>query len=260
MPGEFASFDRRNPVRISTGIRIADDPRGIRAGDVVERLDRDLDRYWKDKRSGKDADAESRYQRACARARTLGFTYVPAANAAAQLPIDDVLRRFETVTTRGTPVKASEISAVLGGETPPSVMTADMLEDYEDIVRATLAVKSVRQRKKWRGGKEMAAKVFVDLIGNRAFTSLTRADALKLRSHWQDRVVAGEVEIGTANKSIGHVSGMFRAINENRQLNIPSIFRRRPHQRRQGPAASGLRSGIRAKPHLGRGGFRRIEF
>ena len=54
-------FDRRNPVRISTGIRVADDPRGVRAGEVVARLDRDLARYWKDKRSGKDADAEARY-------------------------------------------------------------------------------------------------------------------------------------------------------------------------------------------------------
>jgi hypothetical protein len=46
----------------------------------------------------------------------------------------------------------------------------------------------------------------VDLVGNRPITSLTRADALRLRSHWQDRVVAGEVQIGTANECIGHVS------------------------------------------------------
>jgi len=47
-----------------------------------------------------------------------------------------------------------------------------------------------------------------------------------LRSHWQDRVVAGEIQIGTANKCIGHVGTMFRAINESKQLNLPSIFER----------------------------------
>jgi integrase len=47
-----------------------------------------------------------------------------------------------------------------------------------------------------------------------------------LRSHWQDRVVAGEVEIGTANKCIGHISTMFRTINESKQLNLLSIFER----------------------------------
>jgi hypothetical protein len=30
-------------------------------------------------------------------------------------------------------------------------------------------------------------------------------------------VVAGEVEIGTANKSIGRIGAMFRAINESKQ-------------------------------------------
>ena len=49
---------------------------------------------------------------------------------------------------------------------------------------------------------------------------------MKFRSYWQDRVVAGEVEIGTANKSIGHIAAMFRAINESKQLNLPPIFDR----------------------------------
>jgi len=46
VPTEFAPFDRRNPVRVSTGIRVVDDPRGISAREIVERLDRDLARYW----------------------------------------------------------------------------------------------------------------------------------------------------------------------------------------------------------------------
>ena|SRR5262245_23354997 len=52
-------------------------------------------------------------------------------------------------------------------------------------------------RAMWRQPKETALSAFVDLVGNRPITSLTRADALRLRSHWQDRVVAGEVQIGT---------------------------------------------------------------
>jgi len=46
-----------------------------------------------------------------------------------------------------------------------------------------------------------------------------------LRSHWQDRVVAGEVQIGTANKCIGHVSTMFRAITlSNVVLESPTVL------------------------------------
>jgi hypothetical protein len=40
VPGEFALYDKRNPVRISTGIRILDDPRGMRAATVVAKLER----------------------------------------------------------------------------------------------------------------------------------------------------------------------------------------------------------------------------
>lgn len=47
-------------------------------------------------------------------------------------------------------------------------------EDYEDIVRASVAVKSDRQRKKWRVGKGADVKVFVDLIGNRQIDSPKR--------------------------------------------------------------------------------------
>jgi len=37
VPTAFKSFDHRNPVRISTGIWITDDPRGVGAGVVVAR-------------------------------------------------------------------------------------------------------------------------------------------------------------------------------------------------------------------------------
>ena len=36
--------------------------------------------------------------------------------------------------------------------------------------------------------------------------------------------MSGEVEIDTANKSIGRISSMYRTINENRQLGLAAIF------------------------------------
>ena len=226
VPGEFSAYDRRNPVRISTGIRIVDDPRGIRATEVVTKLHAELLQYWKDKRRGRDRDAEARYQKACNRARSLGLTYVPAAEAAPSLPIEDILRRFETLAMWGTKDSAAEVTAVLGGEAAPAIMIDAMVDEFEQIVRASLISKSERQKKKWRKPRETALEVFLDLVGSRPITTLTRADALKLRSHWQDRVVAGETEIGTANKCIGHIVTMFRAINESKQLNLPAIFDR----------------------------------
>jgi hypothetical protein len=45
----------------------------------------------------------------------LGLNYVPAADAAVNLTLDDILRRFELLTRRGTADSGSEVSAVLGG-------------------------------------------------------------------------------------------------------------------------------------------------
>jgi integrase len=226
VPGEFSAFDTRKLVRISTGIRIVDDPRGIRAAEIVSKLHAGLIQYWKDKRRGRDRDAEMRYQQACERSRSLGFNYVPAAEAASTLPVEEILRRFENLARRDVVDSTREVTAVLGGVPAPVITTDAMVDEFEQIVRASLIAKSDRQKKKWRKPRETALEVFVGLVGSRPISTLTRADALKLRSHWQDRVVAGQIEIGTANKCIGHIATMFRAINESKQLNLPSIFER----------------------------------
>jgi hypothetical protein len=226
VPLQFSAFDSRNPVRISTGIRILDDPRAVRAATVVSKLDADLLKYWQDKRRGRDRDAEVRYRQACERARSLGLNYVPAVEAASSLATEDILRRFESLKRRNATDNAVEVAAVLGGISAPLISTDMLLDEFEQIVRASLASKSERQKKKWRKPRETALEIFLDLVGGRSISSLTRADAMKLRSYWQDRVVAGEVEIGTANKSIGHIAAMFGAINESKQLNLPPIFDR----------------------------------
>jgi integrase len=226
VPLEFSTFDSRNPVRISTGIRILDDPRAVRAATVVSKLDDELLQYWQDLRRGRDRDAEVRYRQASERARSLGLNYLPAVEAASSLPTEDILSRFESLKRRNATDSVVEVAAVLGGISAPLVSTDALLDEFEQIMRASLASKSERQTKKWRKPRETALEIFLELVGVRSISSLTRADAIKLRSYWQDRVVAGEVEIGTANKSIGHIGAMFRAINESKQLNLPPIFDR----------------------------------
>lgn len=224
VPREFAAYDDRPLVQVSTGIRIADDPRAYRATEAVKKLDAELVRYWEDKRAGRDRDAEARYARARQTAQQLGFAYAPAPEAAS-LPIDDILRRIETLEVRKAVENVPEIVAVLGGEARPATMIANMVEEFEKIIRASLANKSERQKKKWRVARGSALATFIDVVGgDRPINTVTRTDALAFRSYWQERIVNGEVEIDTANKSIGRVASMFKAIDENKQLGLPRIF------------------------------------
>lgn len=224
VPREFAVYDRRNPVVISTGIRIGHDPRAILATEAVRRLDVELECYWADKRAGRDPDAEARYARARETAQQLGFAYTPASEAVS-LPITDILHRIESLEARKSIETPPEIAAVLGGEAPSAVMLSTMVEEYENIIVASLVKKSERQKTKWRVARETALTRFIDVIGgDRPIGSVTRSDTLAFRSYWQQRIVNGEVEIDTANKCIGRVSSMFKAIDESKQLGLPKIF------------------------------------
>lgn len=224
VPRDHAAYDQRNPVVISTGIRIGNDPRAILATEAVRRLDVELERYWADKRAGRDPDAEARYMRARETAQQLGFAYAPA-SVSASLPISDILHRIETLEARKTIETPAEIAAVLGGEAPPAVMLSTIVEEYEKIIVASLVKKSERQKTKWRVARETALTRFIDVIGgDRPIGSVTRSDTLAFRSYWQERIVNGEVEIDTANKSIGRMSSLFKAIDESKQLGLPKIF------------------------------------
>ncbi len=46
VPQQYQSFDKRAIIQQTTGIRISDDPRGIRAGHVADGMDAALESYW----------------------------------------------------------------------------------------------------------------------------------------------------------------------------------------------------------------------
>jgi integrase len=224
VPRQFSGYDARNPVMLSTGIRIADDPRAIVAGAAVQKLDQGLERYWRERRAGRDGDAVSRYEHALESARRIGISYVPA-DTLATSPVEHIVHRFELLENSGTIEKPLDVSAVLGGEQVQPVLLSQMLDELERISAASLAGKSQAQKKRWRTPKETALATFIDVVGgDRSMSTLTRVDVLSFRQRLQDRVVAGKIEIDTANKIIGHVAGMFGSVNDVNQYGLPAIF------------------------------------
>ena len=223
VPRAFSAYDARNPVMLSTGIRVADDPRALVAGAAVQKLDEGLERYWHEKRAGRDLDAVTRYKRSLDVARKIGVPYTPAAGLAAS-PVERIVERFERLDGKDIE-KPVEVSAVLGGEDVPPVMLSQMMDELERLSEAALVGKSERQRKRWRTPKETALATFVEAVGgDRPMSTVSRADVLSFRQRLQDRVVAGEIAIDTANKIIGHVAGMFGAINDVNQYGLPNVF------------------------------------
>lgn len=64
VPTEFAHFDRRGIVKHSTKVRIAQDRTGRRAARVADKLNEELELYWKTHADGRSKADLSRYDNA----------------------------------------------------------------------------------------------------------------------------------------------------------------------------------------------------
>ncbi len=242
VPIEFRHVETRRLIMLSTRIRVADDPRGIRAQSVVSQLDAELLRYWRDAKSGNLTEARKRYLKAQDTARSFGCDYVDAMMLKTQF--GEFMRRMLILSA----VPEGDLPAIapaLLGEIPTAKTgrkVADMLEAYEAILAASLMKKSPGQLRRWRTTRQRALTVFVEIVGeNKLMADLTQDDAYSLRDHWNKRVLTKEILIDTANKQIGYVAAMFREINDFERLKLEDIFARktiRGGQKRQRAAFS----------------------
>jgi hypothetical protein len=224
VPAAFAGVDPRPLVNLSTGIRVTDDPRGHAAQTAVAKLDAGLLRHWQDLKAGRDPDAATRYGEAAAAARKWGVDYLPGVEVS-RLPMAELVRRVEVVDDKRSVEDKAKVTAVLGGVQPPVLMVSQMRELFEEVMSTTLVEKSERQLKKWRVQRDSALETFIGVLGgDRALANVKRPDVLAFRSYWQERVVNGEVGVGTGNKCIGRVAGMYRVINDSKMLGLPPVF------------------------------------
>jgi hypothetical protein len=83
VPKEYAQLDPRGIVQQSTNLRVADDPKAIRARRRVSELNGALEAYWRDLVEGDSAQALRDYDAACKSARKLGLS----------APVDDATKR-----------------------------------------------------------------------------------------------------------------------------------------------------------------------
>ncbi|SFV31210.1 Site-specific recombinase XerD [Devosia crocina] len=223
VPKDFAHLDTRGIVRLSTEIAVADDPRGVRAGQRVQALNVELEAYWRGLRDGQSAEARMRFEAARKRALAIGVTYETINDLLAG-KIEDLVERVELLVDRKALESELDVAAVLGGEPKVSIMLSNLVSEYEEMKKAELALKSPNQRRKWKNPRLLAINNFIEVVGDKAIDRLTRSDALRFRTWWLDRIVEEDLDIGTANKNLGILSRMYRDYNKLHQMGLPPIF------------------------------------
>ena len=116
VPTEFASFDNRVIVRHSTKIRISEDRHGRRASGVAEKLNRELEAYWRAMVGGPSGDQMSPYELARQQVRALGFELLEMPQLIA-LPAERTAERLEALAANRSRRRSLRASAVIAANT-----------------------------------------------------------------------------------------------------------------------------------------------
>ncbi|WP_439542586.1 tyrosine-type recombinase/integrase [Hyphomicrobium sp.] len=219
VPKEYAAFDQRRFVKLTTGIRVMDDPRGARASRAVDHLNNVLEREWLDLSEGRDPKRRG-FSSARATASSLGLAYATEAELAAG-PLEEILRRIELLERVKGVENETLQHAVLGFADRPQMRLSDLLEAFEEAQAAILTTMSEGQRKRWRMNKARAIKVAISVLGDKSLLQLTRDDGIAFRRFFQKRIVNREIAINSANIEMGHFTKMLRTVEIESQLGIP---------------------------------------
>jgi hypothetical protein len=104
VPIEFATLDSRAVIKHSTRIKIANDRSGRRAARVTEKVNEQLEIFWKGLSDGKPNNGLNNYDLARRRACALGFEYIENDQLVRQLP-ETRLERLEALVLKTRPRK-----------------------------------------------------------------------------------------------------------------------------------------------------------
>ncbi len=220
VPASLKAIDDRTIIKITTGVRVADDPRGVTAAKKAAVINGQVEQLWRDKLGGRSEDGQARYDAARSQARMWGFDYLTAEDVAAR-PIGEVLKRV------GTAKKADDDSlavSLLGGVDPPKIMLSGLFTAYEMIASTENRGMSADQIRRWKAPRVKAIRNLQNLIGDKALADISRGDALAFQDWWRDRILGEDMDIGTGNRDIGQIAKMLKDVDRKHRLGLDLTF------------------------------------
>jgi integrase len=134
VPQQYQRFDKRTIIQQSTGIRISDDPRGIRAGHVADGMDAALESYWQSLAVEGPSKALAEYQAACKAAVKLGVS--PPLQDKNERPTSDLLDRIEMLLRGRIAEDSNNVAALLDDAPMPSLTFRQCAEQYIESHKA----------------------------------------------------------------------------------------------------------------------------
>lgn len=206
VPKELSDLDDRGVIRKS--LKTADP---TEAAIKARQIDDALETLWAALLTGRDAKHSwQRYESAVKLASLRGYSYRSIAELAAG-PLTDLMPRVDDLAdeVKQKPV----VEALLGGAPELEVKLSTLYDAYFEHNKVALKGKSPGQIKRHEGQRRTSAQVAIDIIGDKALHTITKADALRYRQHWVDRTAAGEVTSASANRTMSDIKGMLTVVD-----------------------------------------------
>lgn len=172
---------------------------------------------WEARLNGTSQEPEKRWEASRDLADAKGFAYLDAEELL-RGPIDKLLERVEAITGSGNKNRLQEASALLGTTPAPKITVKRALELYWELTEHETHGKSSDQIRRMKNPVLKAFKNFVDVVGDKPVSDITRDDMLNFRDWWGARVHAGECSSSTANKDFTHFSKVLKRVNELKRL------------------------------------------
>lgn len=180
---------------------------------------------WDARLDGDTDDAEQRFAAAKRLAAKRGFSYLPVSKVA-ELSREERLQRVEKIPLQNNGPNRIEAQALLGVVAEPEVTIEKALEVFWLHEADKELGKSDDQIRRWRNPKMKAVKNLVSQIGNKEISGITRADMLKFRDWWRDRLREENLVANSANKDFIHVGHILRTANERLGLGLEDHLRK----------------------------------
>lgn len=204
VPVEVAHADRRMFVKKS--LKTKNHKEALERADEINRATEAL---WSALSAGNDNKREwERYETAVRLAQSLGFAYRTAKELAAG-PLAEMDARLSAADE--TPAAAV---AVTGLAPSPKPRVSDIWDMYARYNQAGFAGMSPRQMSKHEVSRKRAVAYLKELLGDVRLAEITRADTLRFRQWWTDKIAAEGLRAYSANRSFSDIKGMLTVIDD----------------------------------------------
>ncbi|WP_310619313.1 tyrosine-type recombinase/integrase [Flexibacterium corallicola] len=229
VPTQFAEVDPRRRVRVTTKVRVVDDPLGAKAMLVAAQLNKELEAYWTSQLEQlqpiliTENTAQGTYEAAVAQCKRFGFAPL-SLNHLSLGPVEEIVKRVETLIDQRD--KAKDLAPALLGVTTqkPQLLLSQLYQTYIELEPEKLAAKSPEQIRMFQGSHLRAQNAFLKLVGDMDLRDITCDHTLAFREYWLEQVATTGKKKATAHRQFSDLAAMYRAVNKRRQLQMEDVF------------------------------------